>query len=45
MLNKILNFLRIESADKVFKDGPERIKIHKKILLRSSPILNLKFDL
>ena len=33
MLGKILNFLRIDSADKVFKDGPERIKVHKKILL------------
>ena len=32
MLKKILNYLRIKSADQMSKDGPERIKIHQNIL-------------
>ncbi len=32
MLKKLLNYLRIESADQVSKDGPERIQIHQNIL-------------
>jgi len=33
MLNKILNFLRIKSANDVYMDGPERIKVHREILM------------
>lgn len=32
MISKILEFLRIPTANKINKDGPERIKVHARIL-------------